>query len=186
MWVFVSGLCLGWLVGLSLSQVLHLVVGSIVGIAAAVISALSGVTTSGSNTEEPKPTILFGSHLITVSALPIALFLLGIAIAAPIGVVTRTHEWLAVRPNTLGERWVSLGLLKRQVAQRLFEHTYPIYAAGSSDDKSRTIEPLVPQHRVTVVGHSNGVAILYRRHNHLIGDPPIVALREVAGGYSMP
>lgn len=42
-----------------------------------------------------------------------------------------------------------------------------------------SIEALAAQRSVTIIGHPNGVAILSKRHNGMIGDPPEVKLSDV-------
>jgi len=75
-WIFISGICIGWLSGLSVSPVLATVLS-------AVLAAICGVVVGVRSVDSTKSA--------AVDSAPLALLLLGIALAAPIGVMVRTH-----------------------------------------------------------------------------------------------
>lgn len=81
--LFLVGAGTGWLVGLSFSPVVGSVLGSILGIAGAVVAAAAGVPLK----DRTSPS--------GVRAAPLAALVLGIALFAPAGIITRDHAWLA-------------------------------------------------------------------------------------------
>ena len=79
--LLVVGFGIGWLVGLSASPVVGGVVAGLVGVGAGLITGLQTIG-RGSPSSQPG----------TIDAMPAAVVILGIAIAAPVGIVARTHR----------------------------------------------------------------------------------------------
>lgn len=79
--VLVTGLCIGWLSGLSVSPVIASVLASVVGIAGGLVAGLRGSGDSASR-----------SRFSSIDAWPAAVLLLGIAAGAPLGILARTHQ----------------------------------------------------------------------------------------------
>ena len=82
--VLVAGLGIGWLSGLSVSPVIATVLASLVGIGGGLVTGLRATVNS-----ENKSSL---SRLSAVNALPAAVFILGISLGAPLGIVARTHQ----------------------------------------------------------------------------------------------
>jgi hypothetical protein len=89
--LILAGLGVGWLVGLSFSPIAQVVVASLVGAAAAIASVLMGL---GDQSKLP--------HSRTLA--PIVWLVLGTATGATVGVLTRSHGWLAPSGLTPSER----------------------------------------------------------------------------------
>ena len=81
--LFLVGAGTGWLVGLSFSPVVGSVVGSILGLAGAVVAAAAGVPLKDR------------SPIGAVRAEPLAALVVGIALLAPVGVIARDYGWFA-------------------------------------------------------------------------------------------
>jgi hypothetical protein len=82
--VLLIGLGIGWLTGLSLSPVVSGVLTSLLGIAAGTVVGLRTVKKSMSVDQ--------GSQRQSVDARPVALLVLGVALAAPCGILARTYR----------------------------------------------------------------------------------------------
>jgi hypothetical protein len=85
--VLVIGLGVGWLAGLSVSPVIATVLASLVGVAGGIAAGVRSVSRDADAGTGP-------SRAAQVDARPAAVLVLGIALAAPIGIVTRTHALL--------------------------------------------------------------------------------------------
>lgn len=102
--VVATGLGIGWLAGLSLSPVAHIVVTSVLGLAAAAVAVFASVDLPAKEKEEktePNGANASGAKLPRgpVNAAPIALLVLSISAGAPLGVYVRTHEFLGVQES---------------------------------------------------------------------------------------
>jgi hypothetical protein len=145
LFVLVSGGCLGWLTGLSLSPAVHVVIGATVGLVGTIVSALSGVVVKNPEKEElGKPPTLASSDL-KISPIPIAVFMLGLALAAPLGILARTHEWFSQPLEKRVEAWEKLGITKDDITKHLFENAYPISSGTSQAKTPETTPPKGPE-----------------------------------------
>lgn len=123
--ILITGLGIGWLVGLSVSPVISIVITSITGAAAAVITALSGLE------EKSK---------WSVSPVPLALLVVGLAIGSGIGVRTRNLDWLGRNLAAEAVMWEAAGLRldKGEIIRRLFDTQYSASGGqGGSVSNSR-------------------------------------------------
>lgn len=103
-WMLVSGISIGWLSGLSVSPVLATVLSSL-------LAALGGVVAGLHSVEKDRE-----RGKLTHTA-PVALLLLGVAIAAPVGVMVRTHCLLEVGRECAPQTSVSKGVEPRSNAR---------------------------------------------------------------------
>lgn len=119
-----TGFGIGWLIGLSVSPVVSIVITSITGAAAAVVAALSGLHdqyTDGNVSERPSAQPLRW----TVNPLPLALLMLGTVIGTLLGIPARNYNWLGSDLSAELQKWSAAGLDQKEVARRLFEIQYP-------------------------------------------------------------
>lgn len=86
--LFIIGLCVGLLTGLSISPVIQTVLSSILGISIAVVSILSGLESKSENSQNMK---LFDYK---INIFPLTLLVLGITLGAIGGIYARTHDVL--------------------------------------------------------------------------------------------
>jgi hypothetical protein len=160
-----SGLGLGWLVGLSVSPVLQVIVASIVALAVAATSALAGLkpesdTTASSGAEGKGSPPRFVPSGLRVSLLPLTLLIVGIAAGASAGVFTRTNNLLGLNPEISSKRWSGIGIEKRELEKRMFDAVY----APSEESKSASAEDKgkgTEKPREQAKGSSQFVAGLY-------------------------
>jgi hypothetical protein len=82
--ILIIGLCVGWLGGLSVSPVVATIIASIVGIAGGVVAGIRAVS-------RDHPADGSRSVVGNAEARPAAVLALGIAIAAPLGIMARTY-----------------------------------------------------------------------------------------------
>jgi len=105
-----SGLGIGWLVGMSVSPVLAVVVTSLLAAAAAAASVLSGIQKSETDR--------------SLNVIPVFVLILGIVAGSVVGVLTRTRSWLSAPtddPTPTVLKWSALtGLPPQRVALLLF------------------------------------------------------------------
>ena len=84
-YILIVGLGVGWLTGLSTSPVIAGVLSSIMGVAGGAVVGLRSIGKDNSSSGG-------GNQKSQVSALPAALLVLGIALAAPLGILARTYH----------------------------------------------------------------------------------------------
>jgi hypothetical protein len=122
--VVVSGFGIGWLMGVTTSPVVQIVVGAlvsaVVGITAVanVIPGFSPLSRANDDDDSPR-----GSRTLRESTS--ALLVVGILIGSASGIAVRTRNWLAPSPSEVIETWSSRGLDRKVIAQRLFDQVYP-------------------------------------------------------------
>lgn len=130
--LFVSSLCVGWLVGLSASPILHVIVGSVIALIVAIVGALAGIQLQISAKDESEDTpngIPMGTvRGVSVNPLPVAVFAVGLALGATTGISARTNEFFGPNAGRFVKRWQGIGLTDVETKRRLFEELYP---AGS-------------------------------------------------------
>ena len=85
-YVLIVGMGIGWLSGLSVSPVIAGVLTSIMGIAGGVVAGLKSMAKDGASAGGGRASIS------QIDALPAAVLVLGIALAAPLGIMARTYH----------------------------------------------------------------------------------------------
>jgi hypothetical protein len=121
--IFVSGLALGWLVGLSISPVIQVVLTSIVSIVVALSSALAGLIR-----EEAEPSAATKFKRLPISSfnpIPIMFMVLGLAIGSSAGIYARSHNWFGTSAPSITSEWKDTGLSEQEISRRVFDSTYP-------------------------------------------------------------
>jgi len=85
--IFLVGMSIGWLVGLSVSPVTLGVITSLLGIAGGIVTGLRSLTKDAASqkTDDSK-------KAKRIDARPAALLTVGIAVAATLGIIARTHR----------------------------------------------------------------------------------------------
>jgi hypothetical protein len=86
--ILILGLGVGWLSGLSISPVIEHVLGALLGLGAGIVAGIRTIKRPDSEQAE--------HSLFSVSTLPAALLVLGIALGAPLGILARTHAIFGV------------------------------------------------------------------------------------------
>lgn len=164
----VSGAGIGWLIGLSMSPVLHIVVAGILTVIAGAVTALTGLKASvpdEANISEEHPPKESESFVPStpperlrhrfdrrpVTAVPLACLIMGIVLGSSLGIYGRTQDWLGANPQTLVTKWRITKLPDDQIAKRLFDQLYPPVTSptdkgkggeqGGQDDKKTGAAP---------------------------------------------
>jgi hypothetical protein len=81
--ILVLGAGIGWLSGLSISPVIEHVITALIGLAGGVVTGIYSVRSRVASSSE--------ANTPSVSALPAALLVVGMAVGAPLGIMGRTH-----------------------------------------------------------------------------------------------
>ena len=93
LFVFITGLSIGWLSGLSVTPVISAVLASLLGIAGGVAGGLKLF-----RAKSPSPPEKTSDAKQGVDAIPIGLLALGIAVGSPLGMMARTHHLFEPEP----------------------------------------------------------------------------------------
>jgi hypothetical protein len=135
--LLVSGLGIGWLMGLSASPILYSVVTSLLGLVVAVSGALAGVDLELPSHEQegarPKQRVV----LSLVNPLPIVALILGVVAGASVGIYGRTNDWLGPQPGRLIARWEQFGLSRREIATQAFTSLYGKTAVSLKEPREK-------------------------------------------------
>jgi hypothetical protein len=132
----VSGFGVGWLIGLSVSPVVHIVITSLIAFVVSVTSALAGLKVNGDKAQ-PNNTVSSRRKLrIEVNPVPMMLMVVGLAFGASLGVYGRTNSWLGPSASRFADHWKDTGLEKRDISRRLFDSIYPPKEGISQTGKS--------------------------------------------------
>lgn len=133
--LFLSGLGLGWLVGLSASPVIQTILTSLVAVVVSILSALAGLYPSGSSGEQGEPREAeagtpraqrgWKSLPTILDPVPVTSMVLGLALGASVGVYARANDWLAARTNYYVAEWKDTGLSPKEITTRVFDSLYP-------------------------------------------------------------
>jgi len=134
-----TGLGIGWLVGLSTSPVVLIVITSLTGSAAAIVAAMSGLE---KNPETAGNTSQNHNYQWKVNPIPIAMLVIGIVIGSAGGIYVRNQNLLGNSNSQLADeikQWSDAGLDKTEVARRLFENRYS-YRGWLGTDLSNEVD----------------------------------------------
>lgn len=138
--LLLSGLGLGWLVGLSISPVIQTVLASLVAVVVSLSSALAGLRPSEPEVDDSQET---GSAKdtghrrrrrfpILLDPLPVMTMVIGLAFGTAVGIYARTNDLLGSRNNLLVEEWKDTGLTAKEITTRVFDSLYPPSSNGES------------------------------------------------------
>ena len=114
--ILLSGLCVGWMVGLSITPLLQTILISLLAVIIAVTSVLVALSFISREDGTPRTTRL------GVNPVPVMLLVVGLVIGWSTGVYARTNLWLGPRAQSLSER---TGLTAQEINKRAFEQVYP-------------------------------------------------------------
>ena len=127
------GLSLGWMVGLSVSPVLQVLISSIITLIASAITVIVGLKPSESNSSSSSTNLeKFIDRRINV--IPMAIFLSSLAIGTTISIYNRTNDKFGLHPNNLVDKWFEDSLSRQRWKEELFRKTY---LDGINDNQQR-------------------------------------------------
>jgi hypothetical protein len=149
--LLLSGVSVGWLIGLSVSPVVYTVIASLVAVIVSIASTLAGIKIANEDlsNEAPKSRKLN----VEVNPIPIAAALVGIAIGASIGIYGRTNGWLGPNAGRIAEQWQDTGLDRKEIFKRLFDTLYP--PTSNAPGRDATAAPQVNGNQSSSPGSSN-------------------------------
>ncbi|MBV7336176.1 hypothetical protein KFU94_49670 [Chloroflexi bacterium TSY] len=133
--IFVTGSGVGWLVGLSISPVVSIVITSVAGSAAAIIAAMSGVDKKATDDSNDN----HRSHAQwTVNPAPLTWLVVGLIVGLILGILARNNHLLGSDISTEIKRWskaglIQAGLSKEEIVLKLFEAQISTVAAGGEE-----------------------------------------------------
>jgi len=128
--LLIIGVGVGWLIGLSVSPVLFIILGSVIALVAGVVGALVGLDPdSGDKTESdpenPSKTLYSRKSLIPISPLPLTTLVIGLGIGSTTGIYVRTNDIFGADPQRFVRKWSGAGLGEQEIQRRLFDQLYP-------------------------------------------------------------
>lgn len=130
--LLISGMGVGWLLGLSVSPVLHIIVASVIALVIGVVGALAGLesnpdgSATGKDSQTGEISISANKKSVKINPFPMTALIAGLVIGASFGVYTRTNELLGANPQRLAQRWNGVsGLDEASIKRRLFDQYYP-------------------------------------------------------------
>jgi hypothetical protein len=122
--LFLSGVSVGWLIGLSVSPIIHVIIASLIALVVSITAALAGVNIpkedSAGEGEKSKP-----KTRVEVNPVPLMFMVVGIVAGSSLGVYARTNGWLGPNPSSFVEKWKDTELTKKEISRRLFDELYP-------------------------------------------------------------
>jgi hypothetical protein len=132
----VAGGGVGWLIGLSVSPVIHIVVTSLLTFVVSTASLIVGLGADGrqsapeSGAPQPQQTKRFSLKTSRLELYPMALVILGVVAGSALGVYGRTNSWLGPNVAKIVRDWERLGMSRKEIATRLFDQVYPPANSG--------------------------------------------------------
>lgn len=137
--ILVTGLGIGWLVGLSISPVISIVITSVTGAAAAVIAAMSGLENKN-EVDKDDTTESNQNFQWKVNPIPIAMLVIGVVVGSGIGIYVRNQDLLGRSDLSFEiKQWTDAGLDQEEVARRVFENHYS-YRGWLGNDLAAEVE----------------------------------------------
>lgn len=109
-----SGVGVGWLIGLSASPVVQSLLAAILGILTALVAGLSGLELPKSGKEEQAGRFSKLAQIPVLTAVPFGLVLVGVIGGSAGGIFCRENDLLGFRPGMYLERWKSISAADRE------------------------------------------------------------------------
>lgn len=126
----VIGCSIGWLVGMSVSPVVHIILGSAISLVAGLVTVTSGLSAFQAKEETPGIKMIDKVRQLhqlssRLNVIPMAVVIFFITCGAATGVYTRTNDLLGPSPRLFYDKWKSTGLSERNLTLKLYEQLYP-------------------------------------------------------------
>lgn len=124
--LLISGIGVGWLLGLSVSPVLHIIVASVMALVMGIVGALAGLDTNPGKENDGQSNEIRISKPVKISPFPMTALIAGLVVGACFGIYARTNELLGANPQRLVQKWNGVsGLDDNSIKRRLFDQLYP-------------------------------------------------------------
>jgi len=129
-----SGIGVGWLIGLSVSPVIYIVITSLIAFIVSVTSALAGLKLNEAENHSSDQPNHKHKLQVEINPLPMTLMIVGLAVGASLGIYARTNNWLGPRPANFAARWKDTELSNKEISRRLFDELYPASPQNATVD----------------------------------------------------
>ena len=134
--LLISGLGVGWLIGMAVSPVIHIVITSLIAFVVSVTSALAGIKVDKGEDKDDAQSARRHKLQVEVNPLPMMFMVIGLVIGASLGALARTNDWLGPRAGRFAEQWKDTELSRRELSRRLFDQLYPPQPAAPAPEVS--------------------------------------------------
>jgi hypothetical protein len=138
--LLLSGMGVGWLIGLSVSPVIHIVITSLIAFVVSITGALAGLKVTPDDEPPSESSSLKQKLQVEINPVPVMLIVIGIAFGASLGVYGRTNNWLGTNVNNFVAEWEKTRLGEQEISKRLFETLYPAKAESTPTNTSQNSE----------------------------------------------
>jgi hypothetical protein len=128
------------LIGLSISQVIYIIITSLIAIVVSVTSALAGIKVDQDGDSAGDQSARRRKLHVEVNPLPMMFMIIGLAVGATLGIFARTNDWLGPRVDSFVEQWKETELSKKELAGRLLDGLYPPRTGAMSSNVSAGTE----------------------------------------------
>ncbi|MDB5033824.1 MAG: hypothetical protein JWQ98_1065 [Chlorobi bacterium] len=125
LWLFPCGVAVGWLVGLSVSPVVHIVLTSVIALVVGLVSTLAGLKYDPGTDEHAGLQVRPHAPQYTVDPRPVVLMLIGLAAGASAGIYARTNGWFGPNVHGFVQEWAPTGLSEKTLTRLLLNNLYP-------------------------------------------------------------
>ena len=116
--LLICGLCVGWLVGLSLSPVLQIILTSIISLLVSIIGIMAGIQPASDSAK----IISFKKLQVSINPLPVSLLIIGIAVGATYGLFARTNSFFGEDPQYLKKQLLQSGFSPDSASMYVKDH----------------------------------------------------------------
>ena len=134
--ILVTGLGIGWLIGLSISPVVSIVITSVTGAAAAIIAVVSGVEDKIDITEKDEKRRKLTRN---VNPTPLALLVIGIVIGSTLGIWARNYHLLGSDLSSEIKKWTDQGFTKDDVTKKLFDKNFVPVSSNQTTSNTSSV-----------------------------------------------
>ena len=139
--LLIVGAGVGWLVGMSVSPVVSIVITSVTATAAAIIAVLSGLEDTRSlETDDLHNNIKYVPKRVRVG--PLVALVIGIVLGAAVGLSSRSSSVFGSDLDAEISKWTKYGRTQKDVADILFAAAYPQTGSDAAPNRSWAGDPI--------------------------------------------
>lgn len=135
--LLIVGLGIGWLVGMSATPVVSIVITSLTATAGAILAVLSGLEDT-KGPQSPAADKAPRYHARHVNVAPILALVVGLVIGAAVGLTSRSYGWFGTDLDAEINKWTRHGRSEQEVTAALFAAAYPAPGSGETPNKTWT------------------------------------------------
>lgn len=182
--LLICGLSVGWIMGLSISPIAHIVIGSLMGVIVVVLSLQIGISYNNNHSLWNIINLSVGSSeedekKRRINIYPIAIIFIGLIFGSSLGIFARTNDWFGLDIDKEAQFWNDRGQKKQQIYDAIFEWKYNVSSDLNEqlvNIKTRTFLFSVPSNFCNLIEYKYGEIL--RTHLILLGDKKIKYFAE--------